>query len=263
MSKGWITIERDIQEHWIFKDAEKLRAWLIVLMQVNHKENKSLIKGKLMTCSRGESLMSHNSWAEKFGKNWNRSKVIRFFKLLETDHMIVQHNEQVTTRLSVCNYSQYQDKSKKSEQANEHQPEQVALHQANTERTGGSTQLNNDNNDNNDNNVNKKDNGAKAPRFNFKKSLLELGVDESIVSDWLLVRKRKKASNTETAFKTLLTELGKTSLSPNEAIKLAASNSWAGFKSEWAKNIGLGRSTNKPAQQSFSDKDYGEVVGTI
>lgn len=157
MSKGWITIERDIQEHWIFKDAEKLRAWLIVLMQVNHKENKSLIKGKLMTCNRGESLMSHNSWAEKFGKNWNRSKVIRFFKLLETDHMIVQHNEKVTTRLSVCNYTQYQDKSKKSEQANEQQGEQVAVHQANTKRTGDSTQLNNVNNDN------KLKEGAKAP----------------------------------------------------------------------------------------------------
>ena len=146
MSKGWITIDRDMQDHWIFSDAEKLRAWLIMLITVNHKPNKVQIKGKIMTCGRGQSLMSHNSWAVKFGKKWNRAKVIRFFKVMESEHMIVQQNEQVTTRLTICNYSQYQDKSKKNEQASEHQPEQVTVQQADTKRTGDSTQLNNDNN---------------------------------------------------------------------------------------------------------------------
>ena len=36
--------------------------------------------------------------------------------------------------------------------------------------------------------------------FNFKSSLINLGIEKQIVSDWLKVRSQKKASNTETSF---------------------------------------------------------------
>ena len=153
MSRGFITLHRTIQAHWIFENESYLKAWLTILMEVNHKENKTLIKGKLLSCPRGQSLMSHQSWADKFGKNWNRAKVIRFFKLLQSDHMIVQENEHVTTRLTVCNYSKYQDFAKKSEQVGEQGTVQVTVQQADTKRTGDSTQPNNVNNDNNGNKV--------------------------------------------------------------------------------------------------------------
>ena len=73
-------------------------------------------------------------------------------------------------------------------------------------------------------------------KFSFKNELIGLGVEESIVDDWLTVRKKKRASNTETAFKGLINQIEKTSLSTNEAIKLCVENSWSGFKADYVKD---------------------------
>ena len=75
------------------------------------------------------------------------------------------------------------------------------------------------------------------PVFNFKKSLLDLGIEKQIVFDWLKVRSKKKASNTETAFKSIKSQLAKSHLSQNESIKIAVEKSWAGFKAEWINNL--------------------------
>jgi DNA-binding transcriptional regulator YhcF (GntR family) len=73
--------------------------------------------------------------------------------------------------------------------------------------------------------------------FNFRKSLIELGIESQVVSDWLKVRKTKKSANTETAFKKICTQIEKSGLSANACIKIATERSWAGFESEWIKNI--------------------------
>lgn len=78
-----------------------------------------------------------------------------------------------------------------------------------------------------------KDIVASAPRFNFKNELLALGVDKDVLEDWLTVRKKKKASNTKTAFKGLINEITKSGLMVNDAIEYAASKSWSGFKAQW------------------------------
>jgi hypothetical protein len=71
-----------------------------------------------------------------------------------------------------------------------------------------------------------------APKFNFKKSLIELPVEEKIASEWLEVR-RGKAKNTETAFNRIVTEIEKTKAKPNDCIKMAVEYSWKGFEAEW------------------------------
>ena len=78
-----------------------------------------------------------------------------------------------------------------------------------------------------------KDIVEQAPKFNFKKELLSLGVDKKHLQDWLEVRKKKKAANTETALKGFLSEVEKSGLSVDQAVKKSAENSWSGFKSSW------------------------------
>lgn len=73
--------------------------------------------------------------------------------------------------------------------------------------------------------------------FDFKKSLIKLGITEQIVTDWLIVRKTKKASNTETAFNKIKREIEKSKISANECIRIAAEKNWIGFESDWLKNI--------------------------
>lgn len=73
--------------------------------------------------------------------------------------------------------------------------------------------------------------------FNFKNSLLDLGIEKQIVSDYLKVRSKKKATNSETAFKKIKTEIEKSGITANECIKKAVEKSWAGFESSWLINI--------------------------
>ncbi len=82
-----------------------------------------------------------------------------------------------------------------------------------------------------------KDNKEKNNIFNFKNQLLNLGVDEKIATDWMLVRKNKKATNTETAFNSLKSQIEKSGLTANECIKIAVERSWSGFYSQWLNNI--------------------------
>lgn len=75
--------------------------------------------------------------------------------------------------------------------------------------------------------------------FDFKKSCMSLGIQNDIINDWLIVRKGKKASNTQTAFNLIKSELSKTTLPANECIKIAVQNSWSGFKADWLKTLDI------------------------
>ena len=78
-----------------------------------------------------------------------------------------------------------------------------------------------------------KDIVTSVPKFNFKNEFLSLGVDKQILDDWLTVRKKKKASNTKTAFNAIIKEISNTGLMVGDAIEYAASKSWSGFKAQW------------------------------
>ena len=76
-----------------------------------------------------------------------------------------------------------------------------------------------------------------TPEFDFKKTLLSLNIPENIVNDWMKVRKNKKATNTETALKRILTQISKANISPKQAIELCVEKSWSGFESDWYENL--------------------------
>jgi hypothetical protein len=86
--------------------------------------------------------------------------------------------------------------------------------------------------------------------FSFKKSLIDLGVEDPHLSDWLKVRKEKKASNTQTALTTFLNQVNESNLTADECVKICAGQSWAGFKKEWLQN----QSNNYGKQTSESGR---------
>ena len=142
MSKnGWISIYRDLQEHWLWQEKRefsKLEAWFDILLTVNHADQKVMIKNTLYEVKRGESIKCLETWGKRW--NWNKSKVRRFFILLQEDGMITTKNETKTTRLTVCKYDSYQQ----SRNADETQVKQT--------RNADETQATPNNNDNNINN---------------------------------------------------------------------------------------------------------------
>jgi hypothetical protein len=104
--EGWIRLHRAIKEHWLWNDPVKFQWWVDILLTVNHSDTKVNIGYMLIDCKRGQSIKSLSNWA----KQWSCSKdtVRNFFKLLEKDSMILLESLQKTTRLTVCNYDNYQ-----------------------------------------------------------------------------------------------------------------------------------------------------------
>lgn len=91
---------------------------------------------------------------------------------------------------------------------------------------------------------------TKNKSFNFKQALLDLGIDKDVVDDWLAVRRKKNATNSERAFNKIKNEIIKSGLSANECITLAADRCWMGFEAEWAKNAKAARSNQKKSVSS-------------
>jgi hypothetical protein len=103
---GHISLFRSIRKHWIWQDSEKLKWWIDILLEVNHKDKKVLIGNSLVLCKRGECIVSILTWSKRW--RTTRSSVRRFFSLLQSDSMIVLKANTKTTHLTVCNYDSYQ-----------------------------------------------------------------------------------------------------------------------------------------------------------
>ena len=91
-----------------------------------------------------------------------------------------------------------------------------------------------------------------AKAFNFFSFLSqELNCDKQLLKDWLKVRSKKKAADTETAAKSFITQVQKSKLTADQILTECVERSWAGFKDEWL---------TKPMQQNGSqvkqDKKY-------
>jgi hypothetical protein len=71
------------------------------------------------------------------------------------------------------------------------------------------------------------------PKFSFYQSLLNYGFKKELVSDWLKVRKTKKATNTETAFQNFIKEIEKRNLNINEILEFIVIKNWSSFKWTW------------------------------
>lgn len=104
---GWVKLHRGLLDNWLNSDPEHLAAWARILLLVNWKPGKAVIKGKVLMVEPGQSVMSYQSWAKALG--WSKSRVVRFFKTLEKAECIRLENETVTVRLSVVNWALYQD----------------------------------------------------------------------------------------------------------------------------------------------------------
>lgn len=117
-SKGWVSIHRNLFDHWIWNNKEqfdKRSAWIDLLLMVNHEDKKVLINGQLKLIKRGQRITSLNKLALRW--KWSRKKVTNFLQTLEEDDMIILKKEQGKyTLITIVNYSFYQDSDFKKEQ---------------------------------------------------------------------------------------------------------------------------------------------------
>lgn len=101
--------------------------------------------------------------------------------------------------------------------------------------------------------VNSKDKDNTIPKFDFRTALLGLGVSSEIVDTWMEVRRRAKAVNSEIAFKDLCTEIAKAGQPAEECIRIAAANSWRGFRAEYLRPRNMvGSRPQQPPQRPMN-----------
>lgn len=222
--EGYIKLYRQLLSSSIFASQIGLKIWIWCLLKANFKTKFVSIK-----IGRGESVVEVGRGSFIFGRfvaedelNIDGSTIYKWIKKLEVEEMIIIKSSSHYSIITICNYDSYQQIGG-DEVATIQQPfnNQVATIQQPSNTTKKE----------------KKDNKEKNNIFNFKNQLLNLGVDEKIATDWMLVRKNKKATNTETAFNSLKSQIEKSGLTANECIKIAVERSWSGFNSQWLNNI--------------------------
>ncbi|HDF5148926.1 TPA: DnaD domain-containing protein [Staphylococcus aureus] len=165
---GWISIDRSIQNHWLFKEKRtfsKFEAWIYLLMEANHSKAKVPIGNQIVTVERGQRLTSILTLSDLF--NWSRFKVKTFLDLLESDGMLEVKTTSKYTLITIVNYDFYQSEQGRNQHQNDIKPTSKQ-HQSNINPTSKQHQTNTNNNDNKDNNEKNVNNEKKkATAFDF------------------------------------------------------------------------------------------------
>lgn len=70
------------------------------------------------------------------------------------------------------------------------------------------------------------------------RELVADGVERQHAKDWLKVRRAKRAPLTPTAWDDIKSEAAKAGITPAEAVRVSATNSWQGFRASWLEKSG-------------------------
>ena len=86
-------------------------------------------------------------------------------------------------------------------------------------------------------------------------------VDPQVWSDWLALRKAKKAPVTDTALKTITSEAAKAGMTLQQAIEMCCSRGWSGFKADWIRDQPARGMPLKPSRHTgFETTNYREGI---
>lgn len=82
-------------------------AWIDLILLANHDSNFFHVRGIRVDVHRGQVGYGLDQLSRRW--KWSRGKIERFLKFLEIEKKIVRQKDNVTTLISLCNYSEYQD----------------------------------------------------------------------------------------------------------------------------------------------------------
>lgn len=128
---GWIKLHRSLQDHFIydFSEPDKALAWIDILLSASYTESKVKIKSRLFSVQKGQWLVSQVTLQKRWKMSQN--KVKRLLKLLENDGMISVLTNELTSIITICNFSNYQNDERTNEQPDGRAVERAADEQSN------------------------------------------------------------------------------------------------------------------------------------
>jgi hypothetical protein len=131
---GWIKVHRKIQDTvgYFAEPFCRNMAWIDLLLLANHEDNFFRFRGIRVDVKRGQTGVSIETFCDRW--KWSRGKTERWLKELEKDKKIVRQKDNVTTLISILNYSQYQDNDKASDKASSNADGQQTVKQTDTNK---------------------------------------------------------------------------------------------------------------------------------
>ena len=112
---NYFLVNRSLLNHWLWIETPFSRgqAWIDLIGLANHSDKKTMHRGKLIECKRGDVNLSIDHLATRWG--WSRGKTKRFLETLEDEQMIVLKTDSRKTVITVENYNIYQHVSEKTD----------------------------------------------------------------------------------------------------------------------------------------------------
>lgn len=111
MHRGWM-------DNPVLKDNDDRIVWLHIIERAAWQDTHTTFNGQRHKVNRGQFFTSLRNLCEYV--KWDVKKVSRFLKRLEECHMIVTDVTTGLTRITVCNYEQYQSNGHKSDTVSDH-----------------------------------------------------------------------------------------------------------------------------------------------
>ena len=122
---GWIKISRELPEHWIWRDADRLKWWLDLLLMASWDDSKQLVGSRLIEIKRGQLVASISYLVKRWGINHNT--VIGFLKTLKDEGMITKTSVANVSIITICNYEKHQAADNLSDKLNSEYSAQCAM----------------------------------------------------------------------------------------------------------------------------------------
>lgn len=126
---GYIRVYRSVKSHWLYEPKRKrtkFEAWLDLLLQAKHSDQKETIGYDLIVIKRGQILTSQEKLAAEW--RWDRSAVRSFLSSLHYDQILTIETTNKYTMITICNYDSYQNSSPTNQHQNHQQTNTTSTH---------------------------------------------------------------------------------------------------------------------------------------
>ena len=155
--KGWISLNRQIQQHWIYSEKRifsKYEAWIDMLFMASHSDHDFIFGNNLIKQKEGEFITSEIKLMDKW--MWSKSKTRAFLQLLQNEKMIDKKTDHKKTDILILNYTKYQNPEPVKIQLKDHRK---------TSKEPVKDTINKDNKENKENNTSKEVEQSSEPTY--------------------------------------------------------------------------------------------------
>lgn len=122
---GWIKISRELPEHWIWQDSNRLKWWLDLLFMASWEDSKQLVGSRLVEIKRGQLVASISFLEKRWGIGHNT--VIAFLKMLQKEKMITKSSMRNISIITISNYDKHQAADNLADELNGYKSEQCTI----------------------------------------------------------------------------------------------------------------------------------------